>query len=145
MPTNSQKTYSGMLHLSTFEDRFEYVNLHGRVGELTHGAFRYLNQEFYTSREWRLFRNMIVERDDGCDLAIPNRHVHGPITIHHIVPVSVEMLVGHEDLLMDPNNVVCVSSATHNAIHYGSFETAPQDFEPRRPGDTTPWKRGIYE
>lgn len=137
---SNQKTYSEMIHLSTFEDRFRYVDLHGKVGELTHGSFRYLNQSFYTSREWRLFRNEIIVRDDGCDLAIPGRKINGPITIHHIVPITVEMLMDHEELLMDPDNVVCVSSATHNAIHYGVLEDTPQDYMPRRPGDTTLWK-----
>ena len=140
MPTNNRKTYSELMTLDTFRDRFEYVNLHGIVGELTHGDFRYLNQEFYFSTEWRTFRNKIIERDDGCDLAIPGRHIYGPITVHHIVPITVEMLMNHEDILMNPDNVVCVSSATHKAIHYGTFESAPQDYEPRRPGDTTLWK-----
>lgn len=137
---SNQKTYSEMMHLRTFEDRFEYLNLQGRVGELTHGSLRYLNQGFYTSREWRQFRNAIIERDDGCDLAIPDRAIYGPITIHHIVPVTIDMLIGHEEILMDPNNVVCVSAQTHKAIHYGELETAPQDYVPRRPGDTTLWK-----
>lgn len=141
---NSPKTYLEMLRRSTFEDRFDYLNLHGKVGELTHGSFRYLNQKFYTSKEWRDFRNMIIERDYGCDLAILGRPIYGKITIHHIEPLTVEMVMDHSDLLMDPNNVVCVSSITHNAIHYGVFENTPQDFEPRRPGDTTPWKRGAY-
>ena len=144
MPTSKQKTYSEMIHRSTFEDRFEYVNLHGRVGELTYGSFRYLNQKFYTSKEWRDFRNMIIERDLGCDLAIPDRQIYGKIVLHHIEPLTVEMVMEHSDLLMEPDNVVCVSLATHNAIHYGCFENAPQDFEPRRPGDTTPWKRGTH-
>ncbi len=116
------------------------MDLHGKVGELTHGAYRYLNQEFYSSREWRLFRNAIIERDDGCDLAVSGREIMGQIVIHHLVPITVQMLLERDPLLLDPNNVVCVSRMTHDAIHYGSFDTAPQEYVPRTPGDTIPWK-----
>ena len=137
------RTYSEMILRSTFEDRFDYLNLHGIVGELTHGSFRYLNQRFYSSREWRIFRNQIIERDNGCDLAIPGREIYGKIILHHMVPITVEMLKGHDDLILDPENVVCVSIDTHNDQHYGVFENTPQEFKPRTINDTTLWKRGI--
>lgn len=140
MPTTSRKTYSEMLLLPTFQERFEYVDLNGRVGELTHGENRYLNQRFYSSREWRLFRNAIIERDDGLDLGVKGHEILGQIVVHHIVPITVDMLLNQDPLLLDPNNTVCVSRQTHDAIHYGSYATAPQDYEPRRPGDTTLWK-----
>ena len=136
----SRKTYSELCSIETFRDRFEYLNLRGRVGELTHGENRYLNQVFYSSREWRLFRNEIIERDDGLDLAVPGHEIRGQIIVHHIEPITVAMLEEGDPLILDPNNVVCVSRQTHDAIHYGSYATAPQDFEPRRPGDTTLWK-----
>lgn len=140
MPIISQRTYSELCSIATFKDRFEYANLHGRVGDLTHGDYRYLNQEFYSSREWRLFRNMIAERDNGCDLGVPGYEIYGQIIIHHLEPITVQMLLDRDPLLLDPNNVVCVSRKTHDAIHYGSYASAPQDFIPRTPGDTTLWK-----
>lgn len=145
MPTTSRKTYSEMVRFNDFNSRFEYLDLHGKVGELTHGDYRYLNQKFYTSREWRLFRNAIIERDNGCDLGVPDHEIRGKIYVHHIVPITVEMLMQGDPLLLDPNNAVCVSRQTHDAIHYGSIDTAPQEYTPRRPGDTTPWKRGSNE
>lgn len=140
MQAINRKTYSEMSELRTFRERFDYLNLKGRVGELTHGENRYLNQAFYSSREWKLFRNMIIERDDGLDLGVPEHEIHGQIIVHHIEPITVDMMTQHDPLILDPDNVICVSRQTHDALHYGSYATAPQDFEPRRPGDTTPWK-----
>ena len=45
------KTYSELIRLPTFEDRFRYLKLHGAVGKDTFGADRYFNQKFYRSRE----------------------------------------------------------------------------------------------
>lgn len=136
-----RKTYSKMLQRSRFEDRFEYLKLHdGKVGGETFGSDRYLNQKFYNSEEWQSFRHGIIIRDEGCDLGIRGREIHGPIQIHHIVPVTKEMLVNNDPLLLDPDNVVCVSPRTHKALHYGSYDTTIHDYEPRRPNDTTPWK-----
>ena len=140
MPIIRPKTYSELIRYSTFDDRFNYADLRGRVGDLTHGDRRYLNQGFYTSREWRIFRNEVIERDDGCDLGIPDRPILGPITIHHLEPITVEMLTQGDPRLMSLDNVICVSDLTHKALHYGRVENTPRDYEPRRPGDTILWR-----
>lgn len=129
-----------MARRDSFNDRFAYLDLKGRVGDATFGGNRYLNQRFYSSREWRQFRNAIIERDDGCDLGVRGREIRGRIVIHHIEPITQEMLVKMDPLVLDPENVVCVSYETHQMIHYGTVEGTARDYEPRRPGDTVPWK-----
>lgn len=136
-----RRTYSRMLHHSGFDDRFEYLKLHdGKVGGETFGSDRYLNQKFYMSKEWQDFRHQIIVRDNGCDLGVEGREIYGPIQIHHITPVTKQMIVDNDPLLFDPDNAVCTSPQTHKALHYGSLESTFKDYEPRRPNDTTPWK-----
>lgn len=137
----SSRSYAYLLRLPSFEDRFEYLNLAGLVGSETFGGYRYLNQSFYTSREWRLFRDKIIVRDDGCDLAIPDRKIHGRIIIHHINPLTIEQIKCGGKELLDPDNVVCVSQITHKAIHYGDKRLLyPSEVITRKPNDTCPWK-----
>lgn len=137
------RTYSEMTKLSTFEDRFRYLMLNGNVSEETFGFDRYLNQRFYTSKEWRQLRNHIIVRDGGCDLGIPDREIFGKVMIHHLNPLSPRDIVNATDFLLNPEYLVCVSHDTHNAIHYGdvSYITNTLTLE-RKPGDTTPWKKG---
>lgn len=134
------KTYSELIDLETFKERFEYLSLNGQVGEETFGTYRYLNQKFYTSNEWRRFRRDIIIRDDGCDLGIPGRVIHGKILIHHINPIDKYDIIHCTDKVMDPENVICVSHITHEAIHYGSLDLIPEEYTPRRPNDTIPWR-----
>ena len=136
-------TYSDMMKLKTFDERFEYLSLHGKVSELTFGSNRYLNQTLYHLDEWKNLRHRIIERDNGCDLAVPGRDIFGPITIHHIIPITVEMVVDRDDLVFSPNNLVCVSDRTHRALHYGTLLKTFSDFQPRKPNDTCPWKKGV--
>ena len=135
-------TYSDMLQYSSFEDRYQYLNLHGKVGLETFGSNRYFNQKLYQSSEWKHLRHEIIVRDHGCDLGVEGREIFGPITIHHINPINVEMLVEGDPLIFDPENLICVSPITHKAIHYGSFDGTPQDYSPRYRNDTCPWKEG---
>lgn len=137
------RTYSEMTKLLTFEDRFRYLMLNGNVSEETFGFDRYLNQRFYTSKEWRQLRNHIIVRDGGCDLGIPDREIFGKVMIHHLNPLSPKDIVNATDFLLNPEYLVCVSHDTHNAIHYGdvSYITSTLTLE-RKPGDTTPWKKG---
>lgn len=138
-----KKSYRQLLLLDSFEDRFEYLKLVGSVGAETFGSSRYLNQEFYKSREWLNLRNDIILRDEGCDLGVPGRLIHGRIIIHHINPIDERSLShGLLDSALDPNNLVCTSFLTHNAIHYGDSRLLYSDPVERYPNDTCPWKGG---
>lgn len=134
--------YSELMEIPTFEERFEYLNLLGKVGAETFGYDRWQNQRFYRSAEWKRFRDDIIIRDNGCDLAIPDRQIFGRVHIHHLNPVSLDELANGSDSLLDPENVVCVSLLTHNAIHYGDTSILYKDPVVRRPNDTCPWKGG---
>lgn len=136
----SIKTYSEVIALPTFEKRFEYLKLNGIVSELTFGHNRYLNQDFYHSAEWQNFRREIIIRDEGCDLADPDRKIYSKILIHHLNPITVDDILERRRCVFDPENVICVTHKTHNAIHYGSIEQLPV-YRERTPNDTIPWRR----
>lgn len=136
-----KRSYRELVRLCTFIDRYNYLRLNGKVGADTFGFDRYLNQALYVSKEWRRFRGDIIIRDNGCDLAFPDRQIVGDrIIIHHINPLTVEDLEKRSDSIFDPDNVVCVSYNTHQAIHYGDESLLPKDFIERSPGDHIPWK-----
>lgn len=135
-------TYRQMLDFDTFIDRYEYLRLHGAVAYQTFGGSRWLNQAFYSSREWKQFRQDIILRDGGCDLAIQDRPIHGRIILHHINPITKEDLDSGMEILLDPDNIVCVSHLTHNAIHYGDPSILFEEPLVRKPNDTCPWKGG---
>ena len=135
------KTYSELITLPTFEERFQYLKLNGVVGEELFGFDRYLNQAFYLSEEWKRFRRGIIIRDNGCDLGINDRAIGGMIIIHHLNPIAKEDILSRNiDVLLNPENAICVSHLTHQAIHYGDESlliTAPIE---RSKHDTCPWK-----
>lgn len=137
------KSYAELKTLPTLEERFNYLKLHGTVGEETFGFERYLNQTFYRSREWKQARNRIIIRDEGCDMGLEDYPINGPIFIHHINPIMPEIMGTDSEtlirILTDPNNLICVSRQTHQAIHYGDSSLLPKDYKERRPGDTTLW------
>lgn len=132
--------FSDMLRLSTFEERYEYLKLSGFVGELTFGSKRYLNQVFYRSPQWKWVRNQIIIRDNGCDLAVQDRVIQGKVLIHHLNPITDEDIKNNSYSLIDPDNLVCVSHNTHEAIHYGSKDLLIPDILERKSNDTCPWK-----
>jgi hypothetical protein len=134
------RTFSELSKLKTFEERFDYLNLSGQVGDPTFGYDRIFNQYFYHSKEWRQARNKIILRDNGCDLGVPGYEIHGRIYVHHINPVSLEDVEEMSDRLFDPDNLICVSFDTHNAIHFGTKRTIPKVPIERTPGDTCPWR-----
>lgn len=134
------RSYRELIRIPTFEERFEYLKLSGKVGESTFGFDRYLNQQFYRSKEWRLFRNKIIARDNACDMAHPDHDIPGVILIHHINPLTAEDIEESSDLLFDMDNVVCVSADVHNAIHFGDANLLPKPLVERRPFDTIPWR-----
>ena len=119
------KSYNELITLPSFEERFEYLRCPSKIGEETFGYDRWLNQTLYTSQQWRNFRNRIIVRDDGCDMALANHTIpHGEIIIiHHINPITIEDIVNRSQKVFDENNVVCVRHSTHEAIHYGDLST----------------------
>lgn len=141
MSTTIIRTYSELIKLPTFEERFRYLKLDGRVGEETFGFDRYLNQSFYTSREWRLLRDKIIVRDNGCDLGIPDREIAGKILIHHMNPITVEDIIKRSDFLLNPEYLICTYKNTHDAIHYSDENILYKAPVERRPNDTCPWRQ----
>lgn len=133
------KSYSELVKLETFEDRFRYLSLSGVVGDPTFGNERFLNQRFYTSSTWRSARNLVIVRDNGCDLGIEGRQIHSTIYIHHINPLTPEDLKFGRPCLTDPENLILVSHRTHNAIHFGDENQLDKPLVERRPGDTQDW------
>lgn len=137
---NSLKTYSELISIPTFKERFRYLKLGGLVGEETFGCDRYLNQIFYTSPEWRMLRNDIITRDKGCDLGIDGRDIWGRVYIHHMNPIMVRDILNRTDILLDPEYLILCSFNTHNAIHYGDEGLLMEDYIPRTMNDTIPWR-----
>ena len=135
------KSYKELISLRTFDERFEYLRLGGAVGRTTFGFDRYLSQSFYCSREWKAVRNMAIVRDAGCDLASPDRVIPDRVVIHHINPISQEDIELSKDSIFDLDNLICVSHATHNAIHYGDASLLPRLPKERKQGDTQLWGR----
>lgn len=134
------RTYSELILIPTFEERFEYLRLDGKVCEETFGFDRYLNQILYTSPEWRSIRNHIILRDNACDLAVQGREIYGKIMIHHMNPITVEDVLRRSDFLLNPEYLICTTMNTHNAIHYGDSELLYKDPIVRTKNDTCPWR-----
>lgn len=138
----ADKAYSELLRLPTFQERFEYLAFNGKVADETFGAKRRVNQDFYRSYEWKRIRDLIIIRDGACDLGIQDRLIGGPVYIHHINPITLSDLeTNYLQKLTDPENLICVSFETHNAIHYGDYDLVSKEFVEREPNDTCPWKK----
>lgn len=137
------KRYSELQLLLTFDERFKYLKLHGKVGEETFGFERYLNQVLYRSKEWKRVRNLVIVRDNGCDLGIPGREIAkgDKLIIHHMNPISIQDILDRSPTIFDLDNLICCTEMTHNAIHYGDENLMLMDIAERRPGDTCPWKQ----
>jgi hypothetical protein len=134
------RTYSELMRLETFIDRYRYLRIGGAIGEETFGFDRYLNQVLYKSDEWKRFRNKIILRDNGCDLACEGYEIVGKILIHHINPITVEDVIRRDPKIFDEENVIATSLNTHNAIHYGDEGLLATEPIVRRPNDTCPWR-----
>jgi len=137
----SSKSYRELRRLETFEERFRYLSLRGEIGVSTFGYDRWLNQRFYTSREWRQLRDHIIVRDEGCNLGVIGYEIHDKILVHHMNPVIIDDLVAGEDSLLDPDNLITTTHQTHNAIHYGDESLLPRKHVDRTFGDTQLWTR----
>lgn len=135
------RTYSELIRIPTLEERFRYLQLNGMVGDLTFGGHRQLNQQFYRSEEWKRIRRNVIVRDGGYELGLEPYAISGTTYIHHIQPISVEMLLNSDPLIWDLENLISVSYDMHQAIHYGDTQILSKykSFE-RFPGDTCPWR-----
>ena len=136
----SIRTYSELILLPTFEERFKYLQLNGRVGDDTFGFDRYINQNFYRSAEWKRIRDLVIMRDNGCDLALEGYEIYGKILIHHMNPITVKDVELSTKYLMNPEYLICVTHNTHNAIHYGDEKIINNGPVVRTKNDTCPWK-----
>lgn len=133
------RRYSDLIRLKTFKERFLYLNLTGFVAEETFGFDRYLNQDFYRSSDWKYVRDKVIIRDDGFDLGSEERPIGGNIIVHHMNPILPKDIVDVTEYLLQEEFLISTSLATHNAIHYGSFDNLTCDPISRRPGDTLLW------
>ena len=136
----SIRTYSELILLPTFEERFKYLQLNGRVGDDTFGFDRYINQNFYKSADWKRIRDQIIIRDNGCDLALEGYEIYGRILIHHMNPITVKDVELSTEYLMNPEYLICVTHNTHNAIHYGDEKLLMNGPVVRTKNDTCPWR-----
>lgn len=133
------RTYSELRRISDFEDRYNYLALYGGVGESTFGYDRYINQQFYTSRQWRQIRNHVIARDLGCDLGVDGYEIHSGILIHHMNPMTAEDITRGDSNILDPDFLITTTQSTHNAIHYGNAKLLPKRNVARRRNDTKLW------
>ena len=135
------KTYSELIKLTTFDERYKYLKFSGIVGDETFGFDRYLNQRFYKLREWQAVRDYVITRDNGCDLGIPGREIYGPLIVHHMNPISVRDILERKEVVLNPEFLITTIHSTHNAIHYGNNQSITQVFIERLPNDTCPWRK----
>lgn len=137
------RTYSELIQLPTYEERFRYLRLSGQVGVPTFGSDRYFNQLFYQKDpEWLEARDFVIIRDNGCDLAIPDRPIETRILVHHMNPITIDDILRRTKFLLDPEYLICTIKHTHDAIHYGDESKLVLAPVERRPNDTCPWRCG---
>ena len=135
------RTYSELITFPTFEERYRYLRLEGKVGEDTFGFDRWLNQLFYKDREWRAIRDKVIIRDNGCDLGIPDREIHSRIIVHHMNPITKDDILYRSAFLLNPEYLICTVKNTHDAIHYGDEGLLIKVPIERTRNDTCPWRR----
>lgn len=138
--TGNIRTYSEMITLKTYEERFDYLKIGGRVGLETFGYDRYLNQILYNTKQWKKFRREIIIRDNACDLACEGYEINYRILVHHINPITVEDIINRNQMIFDPENAITTTHRTHNAIHYGDKNLLVLQPMERTPNDTCPWR-----
>lgn len=141
MMTTTIRTYSELIKLPTFKERFRYLKLNGRVGEDTFGFDRYLNQQFYKSKEWLKVRDEVILRDGACDLGIEDRPINSRIIIHHMNPITKYDILNQTEFLLNPEYMICTIKRTHDAIHYGDESILFDGPVVRSKNDTCPWRR----
>lgn len=136
----SIRTYSELIQLPSFEERYRYLRLSGFVGQETFGYDRYLNQILYHSHKWKSRRDKVIIRDNGCDLGVEGYDIPGRILVHHMNPITLEDVEREADIVFDPEFLISVSHNTHNAIHYGDESLLITSPIERRRNDTCPWR-----
>lgn len=134
------RTYSELIALPTFEERYRYLKLNGSVGKDTFGFDRYINQKFYRSKEWKHIRDQVIVRDNGCDLGVEGYEIHGRIYIHHMNPILLQDVLDQTEFLLNPDFLITTTHRTHNAIHYGDEDLLLLAPVERTKNDTCPWK-----
>ena len=136
------RTYSELITLPTYIERFNYLKLGSKVGVDTFGFDRYLNQQFYhKDPRWRSTRDKVIIRDNGCDLGMEGYEIQGKIIVHHMNPITMDDIINKRDWIYDPEFLICTVHSTHNAIHYGDENLLFKGPVVRTPNDTCPWKR----
>ena len=134
------RTYSELIRIPTFEQRFEYLKLRGQIGNETFGPERYLNQQLYSSKVWRSVRQKVIIRDNAFDLGVEDYEIFDKVIIHHMNPITIDDVINRDPKIFNPEFLICVSDTTHRAIHYGDRRLLPKVTLSRQPNDTTPWK-----
>lgn len=135
-----RRTYSELVQLPTFTERLRYLLLDGTVATPTFGANRYLNQKLYRSADWQRVRRLVIIRDGGNDLGVEGYSIEGAILIHHINPITEEMILNADPEIFNLDNLILTTRNTHNIIHYGDAGLIKEDWKPRTPNDTIPWR-----
>ena len=134
------KTYSELIRLEKYMDRYQYLMLSGRVGQETFGYERFLNQSLYKSYEWRSVRDEVIVRDHGCDLGMEGYEIYESIIVHHMNPITMDDIQNRNEDIFNPEYLVSTSFSTHNAIHYGDEGLLITEPIIRTKNDTCPWK-----
>lgn len=138
--STTRRTYSELVQLPTFTERLRYLLLDGTVAAPTFGANRYLNQKLYRSANWQRVRRLVIIRDGGNDLGVEGYSIEGAILIHHINPITEEMILNADPEIFNLDNLILTTRNTHNIIHYGDAGLIKEDWKPRTPNDTIPWR-----
>lgn len=141
MVDNMIKTFKELKRLNSFEERYRYLRLTGIVGKETFGYDRYINQVLYRSRRWRRTRDLVIIRDNGCDLGVSGHEIFDRILVHHMNPITIEDIELDISSIYDPEFLICTSKVTHDAIHYSDESLLPTGLIERRPNDTCPWHK----
>lgn len=139
MTTSKIRTYAELSRLETFEERFAYLSIRGEVGCATFGGNRWINQQFYTSPQWRRLRMLAISRDEGCDLGVEGYEIHDKVIVHHMNPIVEDDILHGRSRALDLDNLICTTHDTHNAIHFGDERLLRKTYAPRGPGDTKLW------
>lgn len=137
--SSRNRSYSELIELETFEERFEYLSIRGQVGCETFGFNRWVNQRFYTSRAWKQVRRQVILRDESCDLGVEGYEIHSRLVVHHMNPLTQQDIECGTRMALNLDNLICTTHDTHNAIHYGDASLLAKPYVPRQPGDTKLW------
>ena len=139
MTSSRIRTYSELVELETFRQRFDYLAIRSQVGCETFGFDRWINQQFYTSSQWRRLRRDAIARDLGCDLGVEGHEIHDRVIVHHMNPLTQDDILHGSEHALSLEYLITTTHLTHNAIHYGDADLLPKTYSPRRPGDTKLW------